>query len=48
LLEGAAGLMGCIVTVLGFQVPSVGVWSLTGVDLKKLKLNMVTESVVEL
>lgn len=42
LLEGAAGLMGCMVTVLAFQVVSVAV-SLAGVDLKKLKLNMVVQ-----
>jgi hypothetical protein len=38
LLEGAAGLVGCIVTVLAFQLPSVD--SSAWVDLKKLKLNM--------
>lgn len=38
LLEGAAGLVGCMVTVLAFQF-SVG--SLAGADLKKLKLNIV-------
>lgn len=42
LLEGAAGLMGCMVTVLAFHVASVAV-SLVGVDLKKLKLNMVVQ-----
>ena len=40
LLEGAAGLVGCIVTVLAFQLPSVG--SSGWVDLKKLKLNIVS------
>lgn len=39
LLEGAAGLVGCMVTVLAFQ-PSVA-GSLAGADLKKLKLNIV-------
>jgi hypothetical protein len=43
LVEGAAGLVGCMVTVLAFQF-SVG--SLAGVDLKKLKLNIVVVVVV--
>jgi hypothetical protein len=38
-VEGAAGLVGCVVTVLAFQ-PSVA-GSLAGADLKKLKLNIV-------
>jgi hypothetical protein len=42
LVEGAAGLVGCMVTVLAFQF-SVG--SLAGVDLKKLKLNIVVPSI---
>lgn len=44
LLEGAAGLVGCMVTVLAFQ-PSVA-GSLAGADLKKLKLNIVVGRVV--
>lgn len=38
LAEGGAGLVGCMVMVLGFQLSAVG--SLAGADLKKLKLNM--------
>lgn len=44
LLEGAAGLVGCMVTVLAFQPSVVG--SLAGADLKKLKLNIVVGRVV--
>lgn len=41
LVEGAAGLEGCcMATVLGFQEFS-WVWASAGLDLKKLKLNMV-------
>jgi hypothetical protein len=42
LLEGVAGLVGCMVTVLAFQVAS-SVADSAGVDLKKLKLNMVVQ-----